>query len=194
MTDMTPSRFYFDYVDPISYLVEIELREAEDMLRERIERVPFEWRAPPAPMVDPDAPEWRHRWEEAVRLGAARGTALGDPPPLVPWTRKAHELVMFATEHDLGDLVHERLFERVFELGVDIGRIDVLVSLAVELGLDETETKATLDVDRHAPSVAEARERAMANGVHAPPTLVSAGRTLEGFRNTDEIVRFLNSS
>jgi len=101
---------------------------------------------------------------------------------------------MIADEHGLGERVHEILFERVFEQGVDIGRIDLLVSLAVELGLDETETKATLDVDRHAPSVAEARKRAVADGVHAPPTLVFAGRMVEGFRNTEEIVRFLDSS
>jgi len=194
MTDIASGRLYFDYVDPVSYLLEVELREAENVLRRRVDRVPFELRAPPAPMIDPDAPEWRRRWEAALRIGVARGASPGNRPRLVPWTRKAHELVMFAREHDLGYHAHTLLFERVFERGVDIGRIDILVAMAVELGLDETETKATLDVDRFAPSVAEARQRAMADGVTAPPTLAFGGRILEGFRNTEEIVRFLDSS
>ncbi len=193
MTEVSSSRFYFDYVDPLSYLVELELREVEKTSRSRVARVPFELRPPPATMVDPDAEEWRRRWDEARRISEARGTRLPDPPGLVPWTRKAHELVAIAHEHDLARRAHELLFERVFDVGADIGRIDVLVAIAKELGLDETETKATLDVDRHTPRVERVRVAAVSSGVHAPPTLFLAGNTLEGFRNADEIVSFLDS-
>ncbi len=192
MNQPTPRLFFFDYVDPLSYLVELELREAEEQLGEPVERVPFELRPPPAPMLDPDAPEWRERWAEAGRWAAECGVTL-TPLPIVPWTRKAHELVLHASEHDLGSRAHEILFEHITHEGADLGRIDVLVRLAVGLGLDETETKAVLDVDRHAASIVRARERGTAMGVVAPPALASGGDTVEGFRNAAEIVKFFRS-
>lgn len=192
MTNVASSRFYFDFVDPLSYLVELELRDAERTLGVDVPRVPFELRPPPTPMLDPAAEAWRTRWDTAVRLAEAREARLPDTPALIPWTRKAHELVLIAEEQDLASRVRQVLFERVFDARADIGRIDVLVAIAVELGMDGTETKATLDVDRHAPTVERARDTAEAEGVRAPPTLVFAGRKLEGFHNADEIVSFLD--
>ena len=192
MTNVDSSRFYFDFLDPLSHLVELELREVERTHGGRVARVPFELRPPPAPMLDPGAEAWRTRWDTAARAAEAREARLPDPPALIPWTRKAHELVLIAEEQDLGSRVRRVLFERAFDARVDIGRIDVLVAIAVELGMDETETKATLDVDRHTPTVERARTAAEAEGVRAPPTLVFAGRKLEGFHNADEIVSFLD--
>jgi predicted DsbA family dithiol-disulfide isomerase len=189
MSDTPSHRFFFDYVDPISYLVELELREAEKRLGARVERVPFELRAPPAPMLDPDDPGWRARWDEARTRADRIGIELA-LPPLVPWTHKAHELVLHAAEHEMGPQAHELLFDQVVRHGADVGRIDVLVRLAGELGLDETEAKAVLDVDRHAEAVVRARRVGMGLGIVAPPSLTRGEATLEGFRYAPEIVKF----
>jgi predicted DsbA family dithiol-disulfide isomerase len=140
--------------------------------------------------MDPDAPEWRARWnladEEARRLGIRLAE-----PPLIPWTRKAHELLLHATGRGLGEAAHRLMFDAVFVRGSDVGRVDVLAALAGELGLDSTETKAVLDVDRHAAEVAEGRALAARAGVAAAPALVLDRGTLQGFHNRDALRTFL---
>jgi predicted DsbA family dithiol-disulfide isomerase len=192
---MNPSsaRFYFDYVDPLSYLVELELRAAETALGARVTRVPMELREPPEPMMDPQSATWARRVEEAAGQAARMGVHLA-PQRMVPWTRKAHELVLHARTHGLGPAAHDALFESVFLGGLDIGRVDVLVDLAVSLGLDATGTKAALDVDRYAEDVSGARAAALAGGIHGVPSLVAGDHRLEGFHNRDALGTFLHAS
>jgi predicted DsbA family dithiol-disulfide isomerase len=78
----------------------------------------------------------------------------------------------------------------MFGRGEDIGRVDVLVGIAGTLGLDPTETKAVLDVDRHAQDVATV-SAAAAVSVGEPPALSFGGRVLRGFHNRDAVRTFL---
>lgn len=190
MTRAAP-RFYFDYVDPLSYLVETELRawEATGPEGARVLRTPYELRPPPAPLLDPDGPEWRARWERARALARRLDVDL-TPPALVPWSRKAHELLLHAREHEAGEETHRALFAAAAGAR-DLGRVDVLVEIATGVGLDLTETKAALDVDRFSEDVAALRAAALEAGVAAPPTLWADGELLEGFHNRDEIGKFL---
>ena len=180
-------RFYFDYVDPLSYLAEIELTAAVEAGEgpEPV-RIPLELRPPPAPLLDPDGPWWRARWQSALTLAAACGdTTVLVEPRVLPWTRKAHELVAHARASGLERRAHMAVFEALFARGEDIGRVDVLVRLAASLGLDATETKAVLDVDRYAQDVATVSAEAAAaagraSGPHVgppgPPGLPQPGR------------------
>lgn len=192
---MTPPipRFFFDYVDPISYLVELELQAVEKASGQLVERVALELRAPPEAMVDPRSSPWIQQWEDAARTASELGIPL-HRASLVPWTRKAHELVMHARAHELGRAVHTALFEGVFVEGLDIGRVDVLVRLAVGLGLDATETKAVLDVDRYSNDIAAARATILAEGITRTPTLVAGERRLEGFHNHTALGTFVRAS
>jgi 2-hydroxychromene-2-carboxylate isomerase len=200
-----PPCFFFDYVDPLAYLVEREISSLEEEVAaaERglpgprasgapplVRRVPLELRPPPEPLLDPDAPEGRDRWALAADEARRLGIRLAEPP-LVPWTRKAHELVLHAAARGRGGSAHRLIFEAVFTRGMDVGRVDVLVALAGEIGLDATEAKAVLDVDRHAAEVAEGRALASRAGVAASPALVLDGVTLRGFHNRDSLRTFL---
>jgi predicted DsbA family dithiol-disulfide isomerase len=78
----------------------------------------------------------------------------------------------------------------MFGRGEDIGRVDVLVDLARALGLDATEAKAVLDVDRYAQDVAALSAEAAAR-VGEPPPLAFGGRVLRGFHNRDAVRTFL---
>jgi predicted DsbA family dithiol-disulfide isomerase len=186
-----PPRLYFDYVDPISYLVEVELAAATGAgdLTEP-ERIPLELRPPPAPLLDPEAPWWRERWQAAVAAGGSGGGVALAEPSILPWTRKAHELVAHARAAGVGPQAHRAVFEAMFGRGEDIGRIDVLVGIAETLGLDPTETKAVLDVDRYAQDVAALSAEA-ASSVGEPPALSFGGRVLRGFHNRDALRTFL---
>jgi len=158
----------------------------------RLSWSPFELRPPPTPLVTVDDSSLEDRWAEAKRLAADRGVELA-PPRLVPWTRKAHELVLHAAESDLADTVRARIFEAYMREGLDIGRVDVLVELASEAGLDRTRTKAVLDVDRFEARVAALRETAAADGVDDTPTVVHPRQRLRGFHNRDRLGTLLGT-
>lgn len=185
------SRLFFDYVDPLSYLVEVELRAVEESLGWVVERVPFELSVPPAAMVDPASPEWAERMQDAGPVASELGLELREPP-FVPWTRKAHELVMHARTKGVETAVHRAVFAGVFEEGLDIGRIDVLVRLAQSCGLDPTEAKAVLDVDKHTEEIEQARRSALDSGIEGAPTLVAGARRCQGFHNRSAIRTFLH--
>jgi predicted DsbA family dithiol-disulfide isomerase len=189
MLDARP-RLYFDYVDPGSYLMDLRVERITAGADPSVERVPFELRPPPEPLLDPTRDAWVEYWRAMAALLRAEGREVR-PPGLVPWTRKAHELVLQAGEKDAGRELHRALFRRFHEEGDDIGRVDVLMELATAAGLELTATKAVLDVDRHAGTVAELRARATDAGVRGVPTLVVGERILEGIHDDDAIRAFL---
>jgi len=186
------ARFYFDYVDPLSYLVDREIEAAvagADGME--IVLVPLELRPPPEPLLDPDGTWWRERWKTATTLAAGSDATHMTEPALLPWTRKAHELVAHSRSVDLELRAHRAVFRAVFAEGRDIGRVDVLVDLARELGLDPTEAKAVLDVDRYTEDVASRRSAALEVAGRGPPVLVHGDQTLRGFHNRDAVRTFL---
>lgn len=185
--------FFYDYVDPASYLMDRILARLGDRFAARLVPRPFELRRPPAPLVDPGSPEWR-AYVRRMREEARRLEVELNPPELVPWSRKAHEVALLARERGVFPELHRRLFRAYFVEGRDPGRVDVLVELATEIGMDRTETKAVLDVDRHAARVEEERSRAERLGVQGVPTLLAGERRLEGFRPEEEVLTFLEQT
>jgi predicted DsbA family dithiol-disulfide isomerase len=185
-------QLYFDFIDPVSYLLELELRRVEPSLAGRVERIGFELVPPPAPLTSVDDPRWSARWAEARPLAERRAVRL-DPPRLVPWTRKAHELHTLAREHGKVDEARMAIFSAYFD-GEDIGRVDRLVEIAVSLGLDRTTTKAVLDVDRHEADVVRARGAGVALGVSDVPTMVVRGRLVRAFHNREDLGTLLRGA
>ena len=182
------ARFFFDFVDPLSWLVERALAELEAARGPSVQRVGLELRPPPAALTRPTDPLWADRWQTARQ--AAPGVRL-EPPPVVPWTRKAHELHLFAEGHDAGALVRRGIFEAYFEQGIDIGRVDALADIAATGGLDRTETRAALDVDAHRDAVLEAGQRAVELGVGRLPALLVDGRLVQGFPKLGDLSTLL---
>ena len=185
---------YFDFIDPGSHLVSRVIDRAG--VATAIAWRGFELRPPPLPLIDPATAEWTARQAAAQRCAerlrdrdpgptAAHSDAADPrpgtpPPPLVPWTRKAHELCEFARERGCLHPVRRALFRAHFDERIDIGRIDRLVEVARGASLDRSEARAALDVDRHAKTVLRGRERALRRGVADVPALVWGGRRLEG--------------
>ncbi len=174
---------YFDFVDPISYLLSRKADRAGDPAA--IEWHGFELRPPPQPMIDPGAAEWRRRHA----LSVSHPTS----PSIVPWTRKAHELCEFARERDCLGTVRRALFRAHFVDHTDIGRIDLLVEIARAAGLDPSETKAVLDVDRYTGTVLRTRQDALGLGVSDVPAFVSRDGRLEGPAALREIERVIDA-
>lgn len=186
-----PLLFCFDYLDPLSFLVQGEL---DALTREgivpRVRLLPLELSVPPHALLDPEGEAWTARWSQALEAARGLGVTLR-APGLIPWTRKAHELLLHAHDRDRAEAVHRALFRAAFEDGRDLGRVDVLVEVARSVDLDAHEAKVVLDVDRHAGAVEALRREAEAAGAAAPPTLILNARTLEGFHNRDALRTFL---
>ena len=184
--------FYFDYVDPACHLLDQALRVlVPDGVT--LDRRPFELRRPPLPPIDPESEAWKSRCH-AVRRGAADYGLEIPIPARMSWSRKAHELFLHARAKGCCEAVHAALFRSFFEGKTDIGRIDVLIALAEEVGLDATEARAVLDVDRYAAEIEEMREAALRGGVRGPPTVEAGGRRLEGLPDRRELLRFLRAA
>lgn len=200
------STIHFDFIDPLSYLLARELAALGEDVLAGLAWHPFELRPPPTPLVTVDDASLADRWREAREKAPHLGVTFA-PPELVPWTRKAHELVLHArgddvdgaarhvedATRDVEDAVRRRIFEAYLLEGRDIGRVDVLVAVAVDLGFDRTETKAVLDVDTHQAAVASLRAEAADRGVTDTPTVVHGSRRLEGFHNRDALGTLLGT-
>jgi 2-hydroxychromene-2-carboxylate isomerase len=186
---------YFDFVDPISYLLDGEVRAVEAGLDVQVIRLGVEVNPPPYALGRPDDELWEPRWAEAAEIAGRLGRTLA-VPALVPWSRKAHELVEHAREtaEDRVAELRDAVFRAYFGEGRDIGRVDVLVALADAVGLDRTEAKAVLDVDRFGNTVARRRDEVVGAGLRVIPTLVIGDRRLEGFHNRASLSTFLGGS
>lgn len=182
--------FFYDYVDPASFILELRLRERGFTPGSSLNPVPLELNPPPRPLLDPNREDWRGRWDRTGNDARELGLELARPW-IVPWTRKAHELVFFAGERMWPGEIHEALFRAYLVEGRDIGRVDVLVGLGAEHGLDGSEAKAALDVDRYGETLETIRSKATREGVLQPPALQLNGRLLYGNPTPEGLDAFL---
>ncbi len=189
MHDALSLVFYFDYVDPGSYLMH---RQLGQLLPDGLEPIlhPLEVRPVPQELIDASDSDWKAYGETVA--GLAREAEIRMARPIfVPWSRKAHELRLHAAEQGLASPMHEEIFAARFREGADIGRVDVLVAAAAKVGLDPSESKAVLDVDKHRDRVTDLRREAEAVGIRRVPTLRSGTINLEGPASIGELRHFL---
>jgi len=166
-----PVVVFSDFTCPFCHVTEAALRRLEDEGLAAPRYAAYELYPAPAPL--PASPS-SGDVEAARPLAGELGAPLA-PPPLVPRTRKAHELAKFAAGKGVVRPMREALFAAYFGEGRDIGRVDVLVELAAGLGLDPTEAHVVLDVDTFAGAVAADAALARRLGIAAVPALVAGG-------------------
>ncbi|WP_226533011.1 DsbA family oxidoreductase [Microbacterium paraoxydans] len=91
-------------------------------------------------------------------------------------TVKAHELLHFAKAEGLQHEMEERLMSAYFTEGKHVGRIDDLVELAVEVGLDADRARAALVSEQYLPAVRQDQAQARAYGIQGVPFFVVDGQ------------------
>ncbi len=184
--------FYFDYVDPGSYL----LNRLIDKLQVDLNLVilhPVENFFSPDSPIDPTSSDWMD-YNAKIQEMAKRNDLDYQSPLSKLWTRKAHELRLHAEDKGLGQLIHKEIFKAHFQQHLDIGRIDVLVSIAKQAGLNPSESKATLDVDKYSETIEFLGLEATNKGIKTIPSLWTEAGGLEGPANIRELRKFLESS
>lgn len=90
-------------------------------------------------------------------------------------TVKAHELLHFAKAHGRQVEMTERLLHAYFEEGRHVGRVDDLVQLAGDVGLDESAAREALESGRHLDDVRADQAQAQAYGISGVPFFVLDG-------------------
>jgi predicted DsbA family dithiol-disulfide isomerase len=91
-------------------------------------------------------------------------------------TLLAHQAIQYAKAEGLQEPMVERLFQAYFEQGRHVGRVDELVALASEVGLDPQETGRVLAEGVYAAAVAEDIAIAQEAGINGVPFYVIDGR------------------
>ncbi|WP_353113343.1 DsbA family oxidoreductase [Microbacterium sp.] len=110
--------------------------------------------------------------------GVAAGSGLEYRFDLLQHTNtvKAHELLHFAKAKGRQHEMEERLMSAYFTEGRHVGRIDDLVALAEEVGLDGEEARSALEGSEYLAAVRADQAQAQAYGINAVPFFVIDGK------------------
>ncbi len=157
-----------DFTCPFSYVTEAALLRVAAETGAEVRHRAFELYPAPAPLPLDAEMDWK---DALAPLAAEAGVTLLRPG-YQSRTRKAHEAARFAEEHGLGDAMRMAIYAAYFTEGRDVGRIDVLVEVGESAGLDRTELKVVLDIDRFTGSVLADEAWAERSGIGSVPTLV----------------------
>jgi len=97
------------------------------------------------------------------------------PQELMANSRLAIEATEFARDKGLFHPFHDRVFQAYFTEGLDIGRQEVLLDLAGEVGLNREELRQSLQESRYVPRLQEIRDKVGRYGISATPTFILNG-------------------
>jgi predicted DsbA family dithiol-disulfide isomerase len=131
------------------------------------------------PLVDLVAAKYGTSREQAVAQHRSMAAAAQDLGLDFNWeqarygnTFDAHRVVHLAAEHGLADVAHERLMRAYFTDGLAVGDRDVLVRVAVEIGLEEAAVRAMLESDDYGNHVRSDEATAKMLGIESVPFFV----------------------
>lgn len=118
----------------------------------------------------------REMFAHVTNVAAQAGLTYDFDTVLPANTVKAHELIHFAAANGLQNEMKERLLAAHFTEGRHVGKLDELVALAVEVGLDAAEAREALESERYLPAVRADQQQAAAYGIQGVPFFVIDGR------------------
>src|SRR5258705_7201073 len=124
-------------------------------------------------MIDPNSEYLRRAWSDSVAPLAERLGVTMRFPPVKPRTRLAHQAAHWARAPGRFDDYHDEIFRAFFERGEDIGDVDVLIALALKLGLDSNLLREALTSQEFEASVIADEREAARLGVSGVPAFVA---------------------
>jgi predicted DsbA family dithiol-disulfide isomerase len=152
--------------------------------------MPFELRPYPNETLRPEGAYLQRAWTNSVYPIARR---MGVPIKLPavspqPHSHLAFEGFQFAAERGKGNEYNHRVLTAFFVESQDIGDIEVLTSLAGEVGLDPQEFEAALKTRQYRESHQRALRHAYEEaGVTGVPMFVIGDQVLTGLQNRETL-------
>ena len=132
----------------------------------------FELRPEPVPRRDPNGEYLQRVWNDSVYPLARRLNIKMKLPPLQPRSRLAHQASHWAKGEGRFEQYNQAVFRAFFESGRDIGDIEILTSLASDLGLESERLRAALVNEAYRDSVLADERDAEQLGIHSVPAFV----------------------
>jgi len=111
-----------------------------------------------------------------TEVGKAAGLELNFSKALITNTFSAHKILHLAKKHKKANEMEELLFKAHFTDGKDVSDLDVLTSLASQLGISAEETKKTIQSDEFDHEVNQDILEARNNGISSVPFFVLNGK------------------
>ena len=125
-------------------------------------------------------------------MGSAVGAEYHMDRVVISNTLKAHELLHFAKAHGRQPEMKERLLRAYWVEGRRVGRIDELVELAGEVGLDQDAARQALQAGEYRQAVRADVEQAERYGISGVPFFVLDGKYgLSGAQEPDTFLQAL---
>ena len=113
-------------------------------------------------------------------------------PPLQPRTRLAHAAAKWAEDKGRFGLFNSSIFKAFFQDGRDIGKLEILMQIAGEVGLDSDELESEVQKGSYIAKVLEDEELARQVNVRAVPAYASGARVLAaGVQSLVQLQRFI---
>jgi len=101
-----------------------------------------------------------------------------NPGPFGFNSRPAQIGAKFAEEQGKGPAYHAAIMHGYWQEAKEIGKTDVLVEIAVSVGLDAEKFRAALVDDAHQQAILEDQQQAFQNGIGGVPAMVFANKYL----------------
>jgi predicted DsbA family dithiol-disulfide isomerase len=180
---------FADYVCPFCYLAESVVARLRADGLVPIDGAAVELRPAGTGLPSPEVGWMRESWVRDVEPLAEELGVRMQYPQLMTRTRKAHEAVAYAREHGRFEVMHEAVYRAYWQEGRDIGRIDVLVEIGAEVGLDAAGLRVELDIDKWSERVDQDMAWAALRGVTGVPAYLLHERTDEPLPAQGGIVR-----
>ncbi len=183
----------FDFVCPFCYLEHEALKQIKNEYSLDIQYLPFELRRPPVPPVDPMHDEAKLKRFDEVLLPAARKLGVSMKLPWIsphPYTTLAMQGLHYAMEtgKEAGEAYIDSLFAAFYKEERDIGKPEVLLTLAEGIGLSAESLSKVWKEGRYLDRLDQEKNEAKALGVTGIPALfvncqpVADPQTPEGLR------------
>jgi predicted DsbA family dithiol-disulfide isomerase len=193
---MLQIKVYSDFVCPYCFFGEVVLQRALQGLEEnvQIEWMPFELRPYPTPTLKPEDAYLQNTWRDSV-YPMAEQSGINVILPAVspqPYTGLAFEGYQFAKQQGLGEAYTHRMFTAFFQEQQDIGNVDVLTSLAKEIGLDEKAFEQALLNRTYKETHQQALQHAYKEaGISAVPTFVIGNKMVRGLLREQDLRKLI---
>ena len=131
---------------------------------------------------------------ELERQGEASGSEFRfDLIERMPNTRRSHLLIAHAARSGRQTAVMDRVMRAYFEEGCDIGDIEELVRLGVEVGLAERDSRSALILRSGQDGVIAAERHASVLGITGVPTFIFDGQyTISGAQEVGALAQILD--
>jgi protein disulfide-isomerase len=114
--------------------------------------------------------------KQVVAMAASTGIAINFDQNIPANSFQAHQLLHLAKEKSLQSEIEEALFEAHFVAGKDISRLEVLIEIAIKLGLDEQEVKTALINQTFAENVQYDIYESKQLGINSVPYFIFDGK------------------